>query len=386
MSGGLSFRVTLADIVLAVAISRQAERQLAAVGAGGLAEFLEVPAAAAFDVTPAAALAFFRAKGLRPTFSFADMEGAAHDHAFTVAKLMDLDLLAKVRDSLDEAVAAGTPFGEWKKTVEPTLRAAGWWGEKPVTDPATGETVQARLGSASRLETIFRTNMQQAYAVEAWRGIAETADGAPYLMYDAVDDLRTRPLHRAWDGTVLRWDHPWWKTHFPPCGYQCRCGVVQLSADDLATMGIAESAEPPEDGTYRWRNPRTGIAQTIPDGIDPGFDRNPGAAFVVQLERLAREKIAQISSPETRAAAEAGLASVARRTFTGRAASILADLADDVQRAGRLAKFMAAGVVVYVAASLQRAAPSAEAEAAFAALAEADRREIQRRIAAELAG
>lgn len=372
---GVSFRVTLADIVLALAISRQAERQLAAVGAGDLAEFLEVPAAAAFDVTPAAALAFFRAKGLRPTFSYADMEGEAHDHAFTVAKLMDIDLLGQVRASLDDAMAAGTPFGEWKKTIQPVLQKAGWWGKKD----------GAQLGSAWRLETIFRTNMQQAYAVEAWAGIAEQAELAPFLMYDAVDDLRTRPLHRAWDGTVLRWDHPWWKTHFPPCGYQCRCGVVQLSADDLAAMGLAESAEPPEGGTYRWRNPRTDMLQTVPDGVDPGFDRNPGAAYIAQLERLAREKISQIADPATRAAAEAGLASVARKTFQGRAAAILADLADDVQRAGRLAKFIASGVVDYVASALQRAAPSAEAQAAFAALSESDQREIARKIAAELA-
>lgn len=379
---GLQMRVTLADVVLALAAHHEAQRALAAASLD-TADFLEVPAQAAFDVTPEAATAFFRAKGLRATFSHADMIGEAHDHAFTVAKMMDMDLLAQVRASLDEALATGTPFGEWKQQIAPLLKKAGWWGEQPVRDPATGATAPAQLGSAWRLETIFRTNMQQAYAVEAWRSIVEGAELAPFLMYDAVDDLRTRAEHRSWDGTVLRWDHPWFKAHFPPCGFNCRCGVVQLSPDDLQVMGLSVSPEAPEDGTYRWRNPRTGMPMTVPKGVDPGFDRNPGAAYVAQLERLAREKISQIADPVTRKAAEAGMASVARKTVLGRAAALLADLADDVQRAGRLAKFMAAGVVDYVAALFRGAAPSAEQRAAFEALSQTDRRDIERRVEAE---
>lgn len=379
---GLHVRITLADIVLAAAAAHEAQRALAAASLD-TADFLEVPAQAAFDVTPEAATAFFRAKGLRATFSYADMVGEAHDHAFTVAKMMDLDLLAQVRTSLDEALAAGTPFGEWKQQIEPLLKKGGWWGEQPLRDPATGATVRAQLGSAWRVETIFRTNMQQAYAVEAWRGIEEGAELAPFLMYDAVDDLRTRPEHRAWDGTVLRWDHPWFKSHFPPCGFNCRCGVVQLSPDDLQAMGLSVSSEAPDDGTYRWRNPRTGMPMTVPKGVDPGFDRNPGAAYVAQLERLAREKISQIADPVTRQAAEAGMASVPRKTVLGRAAALLADLADDVQRAGRLAKFMAAGVVDYVAALLRRATPTTAQGAEFGALSQADQRAIERRVEAE---
>lgn len=380
----LGFRVTLADVVLAAAAANHAERvrqqARAELQAMGVADFLDVPAGFQFDVAPETAMAYFRAKGLRPSFSYADMIGAAHDQAFTVAKMMDLDMLGQMRASLDEALATGTSFGDWKKQITPALQKGGWWGEKDVVDPATGQTVTARLGTPWRLETIFRTNMQQAYAVEAWAGVVEQAALAPFLMYDAVDDLRTRAEHRRWDRTVLRWDHPWWKTHFPPLGYNCRCGIVQLSQDELQSMGLNVANDAPEDGTYRWRNPRTDIPQNVPNGVDPGFDRNPGAAYVVQLERLAREKIMQIADAKTAAAAEQGLASALRKTPVGQAAAALADLADDVARAGRLDKFMTSDLVGYVAAQLVGDPPSAAESAAFAALSRADQRAIEARI------
>ncbi len=382
---GLAVRVTLADVVLAVAAANHAARvraqAQAEIDALGVAEFLDVPAWASFDVAPEVAIGFFRSKGLTPSFSYADMVGAAHDQAFTVAKMMDIDMLGQVRASLDEAMATGMAYGEWKKQVLPVLQKGGWWGQQDVTDPASGQTVRAQLGSPWRLETIFRTNMQQAYAVEAWSGVVEQAEQAPFLMYDAVDDLRTRPEHRAWDRRVLRWDHPWWMTHFPPLGYNCRCGIVQLSQDELTAMGLNAAQDVPDEGTYRWRNPRTDMPMDVPKGVDPGFDRNPGAAYVTQLERLAREKIAQIADPSTAAAAEAGMASVARKTATGQAAATLADLADDVKRAGRLEKFVSTGLVGYVEALLTGATPTAEQAAAFAALSRVDQRSIEARVA-----
>ena len=240
----------------------------------GIADFLDVPMGDWFDVPPDQASDYFSRKGLRTTWSYADMLGQEHDRAFTVAKMMDVDMLGQVRDSLQSALANGVTFRDWSATLTPILKQAGWWGEVD----------GAKLGSPWRLETIFRTNMLTAYAVGQWGQIVSQADIAPYLMYDAVDDHRTRPLHHAWDGTVLPVLHPWWRQHMPPNGHNCRCGTIQLDADQLADMGLSAS-EPPEDGTYRWINPRTGRARDVPNGIDPGFDRNAGADVVQAAER-----------------------------------------------------------------------------------------------------
>jgi SPP1 gp7 family putative phage head morphogenesis protein len=257
----------------------------------GVADFLDVVTGDSFDVAPDRAISYFQAKGLRPTFHYADMLRETHDQAFTVAKMMDVDMLSQVRESLDKALAGGQSFGEWKKGIEPFLKAQGWWGRQDVANPATGALESVQLGSAWRLETIFRTNMQSAYAAGQWQEIQDQKELAPFLLYDAVDDFRTRPEHRRWNGTVLPVDHPWWKTHFPPCGYNCRCGVIQLSEDDLAGMGVGVTGQPPDDGTYLRKNPRTDKRERIPNGVDPGFENNAGEDLLPDLHELLEEKI-----------------------------------------------------------------------------------------------
>lgn len=254
-------------------------------------EFLDVPATPSWDLTPQEALDFMLAKGLDPSFDYRDLIGAEHARAFTVAKMLDTDLLADVKASLDEALAKGTPFKEWAAGITPLLQAKGWWGTQQVTDPLTGETVKAALGSPARLQTIYRTNMQASYAAGAWDSIQAQKDLAPYLLYDAVDDYRTRPEHHAWDGTVLEVGDDWWATHYPPNGWNCRCSVVQLSAADLVDLGLAPKA-PPTEGTVPWTNPRTGKTRQVPKGIDPGWDYNVGAERTKALAKAMADKLA----------------------------------------------------------------------------------------------
>ncbi|MFA7604468.1 MAG: phage minor head protein [Novosphingobium sp.] len=270
-------------------------------------EYFSIPTGDAFDVPPEEALAFFRSKGLQATFSWADMLGEAHDHAFTVAKMMDVDMLGQVHASMESAMANGVHFKEWADEITPILQAGGWWGRKEVVDPLTGKTIVAQLGSPARLETIFRTNMASAYAAGQWQEIEGQAGRAPYLLYDAVDDHRTRPEHRAWDGTVLPAYHSWWRTHYPPNGWGCRCGVIQLDAEEVEALGLKVSAKAPGGGTYRWRNPRTDSVVGVPNGLEPGFDHNSGVSYLRDLKRLLAEKIEQLPA-ELAEAARRGLA------------------------------------------------------------------------------
>lgn len=193
-------------------------------------------AAAQFEVTPEEALEFFLAKGLSRSFRWDDMVSQEHDIAFTVAKLMNQDLLDFVKQELDRVIANGDTFADFAEQVMPALQRRGWWGKRDVIDPLTGQVIEARLGSASRLETIFRTNLQSAYAKGQWENIQDTKDTFPYLMYDAVDDSRTRPEHAAWDGIVLPADHPFWQTHYPPNGYNCFLPGTKIQGDIQSAM------------------------------------------------------------------------------------------------------------------------------------------------------
>ncbi len=266
-----------------------------------LLDFFDAPITIGWSLTPTSALEFLKAKGLKIGFSYADLAAAEHASAFTVAKMMDTDMLADVKASLEEALATGRPFREWADEIIPTLQAKGWWGRQAVVDPLSGQTVVAQLGSPGRLQTIFRTNMQSAYAVGEWEQIQDQAEQAPFLMYDAIDDHRTRQEHAAWDGKVFPVSHPFWKDHHPPNGWNCRCSVIQLSQDDLDELGLNVSQTAPT-GTYNWTNPRTGKVEQIPNGIDPGFNHNPGQARLDQLAKLAAEKAKALPADAAQAA------------------------------------------------------------------------------------
>jgi hypothetical protein len=79
--------------------------------------------AANFELPAVEALAFFQAKGLKPTFAWQDMLGDEHDLAFTVAKMMDNDLLATVKNRLDRALDDGKTLQDRRMTVYGTNRS-----------------------------------------------------------------------------------------------------------------------------------------------------------------------------------------------------------------------------------------------------------------------
>jgi len=249
-----------------------------------------------FNLAPEQAVEFFRAKGLNPSFAWQDMLHEEHDRAFTVAKMLDLDLLSDVRDAVDRAISEGWTLKRFRDELAPELVRRGWWGRALMTDPATGEEKEVQLGSPRRLKTIYDTNLRTAYSAGHWERIEENRNTAPYVMYSAVLDARTRPQHRAWNGTVLRADDPWWKTHTPPNGWNCRCTVIQLNDRDLERLGKRAPDEAPPSPTRDWTNPRSGEIVQVPVGVDPGFGYAPGASAragrVAEADALAREKAA----------------------------------------------------------------------------------------------
>ena len=236
-----------------------------------MAELLTVPSVEA--------VAHFRAKGLHVGFDWRDTDAETHLRSFTAAKAMREDVLFTLRTEVDRAIAEGTTFAQFREALEPRLQKLGWWGRQEVTDPLTGEIREVEIGPR-RLRTIFDTNLRASYARGRWERIERTAEVLPWLRYSAVRDARTRPEHMAWHGTVLRVDHPFWRTHFPPNGWSCRCTVQQLGDEDLEALGFEPSnGAPPGSGETRpWANKRTGEVVQVPVGIDPGWGHNVGLA------------------------------------------------------------------------------------------------------------
>ena len=260
------------------------------------------------DLPDEEAVRHFRAKRNRRdwnwSFDWRDVSAEEHLTQFTFAKAAQLDVLEAVRGEVDRAIAQGTTLRQFVDTLKPRLQKLGWWGEKEMVDPRTGETRRVQIGPR-RLRTIFDTNLRMAHARGRWERIQALKEDMPYLRYVSVLDARTRPDHARWHGVVLPVDDPWWASHYPPNGWRCRCQVVQLSEGEMRRRGWAETPRP-RGGTRKWTNKRTGEILDVPEGIDPGFQRNVGLIDrVAAAQRVLEGKIAAAAPAVQRAAAKA---------------------------------------------------------------------------------
>lgn len=218
---------------------------------------------------------------LRTTVRWSEMWHDDHARAFTIAKMAKLDLLAFMRGSLDDVIRNGGTFEQWQANIVPELQKAGWWGM--VTDRELTGTSQPVFVGPRRLRTIYDTNLRVSRAAGRWARIQELKAERPFLRYSAVLDSRTRPAHRVWHGTILPVDHPWWDTHFPPCGWNCRCTARQLSQRDLDRNGWKVTPVPPEGPPRLFWPAGAPAAVAVPAGISPGFAYNPGKASMAAV-------------------------------------------------------------------------------------------------------
>lgn len=171
---------------------------------------------------------------------WAEAGGVASEAAGRQVTDMHRDLLKAVLRALEE----GTTLEQFRKDYAEIVAAAGW-------------TYHGDPGWHSQL--IFRLHTQSAYAAGRWEQserIAELNPGTKYYWrYITVGDHRVRPAHRAWHGIILPRDHIFWRTHFPPNGFNCRCHAQLVTERDIRRHGWTVTPEtdkrlalPPDQG------------------------------------------------------------------------------------------------------------------------------------------
>ena len=144
---------------------------------------------------------------------------------FFVTGLSDLEAIKAVQDSLARALENGATFEEWKAQVK----------EKGL--------FRGPQFTKARLETIFRTNMQNAFATGRYMELTAPAvlKRRPYWRFSAVRDNRTTKVCAASHGTILPASHEWWKTHIPPLHFNCRSTFVPMTEKDAKAAGITKN-------------------------------------------------------------------------------------------------------------------------------------------------
>lgn len=136
----------------------------------------------------------------------------------------------KLAHSLKYNIAEFSAFKEtsFKKQIETVLTKNGRvlsWGEFRAEADKLGAEYNRRW-----LQTEYHQTIANAQAAEKFQEYIHDKDVYPNLRYCAVNDGRTREMHRAWDGLVLPVEHPFWQKYLPPNDWGCRCYVEQTAS------------------------------------------------------------------------------------------------------------------------------------------------------------
>ncbi|TDN38599.1 hypothetical protein E4631_24095 [Hymenobacter sp. UV11] len=78
------------------------------------------------------------------------------------------------------------------------------------------------------LQAEYDTAVKSAQSASQWVDIQRSKKDFPLLRYVTANDERVRHEHAGYDGVTLPVDHAFWRTHFPPNGFRCRCRVEKL--------------------------------------------------------------------------------------------------------------------------------------------------------------
>lgn len=236
------------------------------------------------------AIEYFRAKVNLPTETWKDLQGQMHAKAFVVAGAMRDDILSDFRVAVDKAISEGRTLQQFKKDFDAIVTKTGW---------------QYKGTRNWRSEVIYSTNMSVAYAAGRERQMQDPDFRKifPYARYVCMMKETSRPQHRAWHNTVLPLNDPWWDTHTPPNGFGCECRKEAVSRYDVKQLGLSVNDKAPKDPLVEHIDRTTGEVTTLPAGIDPGWNYNPGdAAFGrpnVPKEERAWKEVPQYGFPSS---------------------------------------------------------------------------------------
>lgn len=209
-----------------------------------------------------------------------DLAGPVHAKVFTVAGSTSVDLVSDLQQALVRALKNGTTITQFRKDFDAAVQDHGW-------------AYKGKRGW--RTSVIFNANMRSAHMAGRWAQIQANVQRRPFLQYRTAGDARVRPQHRAWNGLIYPVGHSFWSTHYPPCGWNCRCTVRAFSREEMGERNLSES--PPFDLKLVDVRAADGtLLDRVPHGIDPGWDHNVGQSWInpelalgAKLARLPRE-------------------------------------------------------------------------------------------------
>jgi SPP1 gp7 family putative phage head morphogenesis protein len=149
--------------------------------------------------------------------------------AFTISGVASVDLLTRIRDRIASIPAEHASWEDARADI------AAW-----LTDWMDPQAARRRA------ELLLRTHLFQAYQAATWRAVQQDP-GTLYLQYLATEDDRVRDTHRALNGLILPKTDPFWRDHYPPWEWGCRCRVRPVTDTEADLIRQRDKDKPPED-------------------------------------------------------------------------------------------------------------------------------------------
>lgn len=232
------------------------------------------------------AIDFLKQKVSTTTTSFRDVWDGAHSKMFMVAGANKQAIVDDFKSEILKALEKGTTLEEFRAGFDDIVKRHGW-------------SYNGDRGWRTR--TIFETNLRTAYAAGRYAQMTEpdTLATFPFWQYHHSGAVHPRLQHKAWDGTILRADDPFWSVAYPPNGYGCGCFVTPVSRGGLRRMGKAAPDRTPDLDQ---------LGTDQPLGVDPSFAYNPGKSWLDQTS----------PGPKAVTATEANIAAFVQSSLKGK--------------------------------------------------------------------
>lgn len=217
--------------------------------------------------------------------SWRDLGTAEYGRAFAASQTAGWDVVTDLYEGLLATFQEGGTEEDFAARVVPVLRQKGWLGAS-----------EAELGA--RVQLIYDTNLRLARAAGRWDRIQRAKAIMPYLKGVTARDSRVRHPpksphadHRAWEGIVLPVDHPFWRRHFTPLWFRCRCDVIQVTRSQFQRQGLvitdeAELADRERRLGETWGAPGILAGEAIAEVIDAGNDRRMDGLPMIRADAV----------------------------------------------------------------------------------------------------
>lgn len=202
------------------------------------------------------AIDFFRGKVPMSARTIEDLVTRYDTRSEAAAQQLTDKVTDRLDDFLGELLTEGRGVDFFEDQVQTFLRSVGL------------DAAQPHL-----LETIARTNTQQAYIAGRWDQMSDPAiaEAMPLFQFNTTVDTRRTEVCESIHGRVYRRDNPVIQPWIPPNHFNCRTGISPMTVAEAKASGIpirrAAPSVQPEPG-FR-HNPATALIGNATTGMDP---------------------------------------------------------------------------------------------------------------------